>query len=106
VMYHGYAFRVLKAQGRHAPGGARDYVVRGLMIGGFALAAYPVEYGVSGVKTFVVNHDGVVWEKDLGLRTPGIAAAIRRYNPDQTWKASPQGAAETPRAPTPTEQVK
>ena len=96
VMYHGYAFRVLKAQGRHVTGGARDYVIRGLMIGGFALAAYPVEYGVSGVKTFVVNQDGVIWEKDLGPRTTAIASAIRRYNPDATWKLSPQEAAEAP----------
>ena len=101
VTYHGYAFRILKAQGRHAPGGARDYVVRGLMIGGFALMAYPVEYGVSGVKTFVVNHDGVVWEKDLGPRTPHIGSTIRRYNPDQTWKQSPQGAAEASRVAPP-----
>jgi hypothetical protein len=101
VTYHGYTFRVLKAQGRHVTAGARDYVVRGLMIGGFALAAYPVEYGVSGVKTFVVNHDGVVWEKDLGPQTTAIASAIRRYNPDQTWKPSPHEAGEAPRAPTP-----
>lgn len=101
VIYHGYAFRVLKAQGRHVTGGAQDYVVRGLMIGGFALVAYPVEYGVSGVKTFVVNHDGVVWEKDLGPRTTAIASAMRRYNPNATWKLSPQEAAEAPRSPTP-----
>ena len=101
IMYHGYAFRVLKAQGRRVTGGARDYVVRGLMIGGFALVAYPVDYGVSGVKTFVVNHDGVVWEKDLGPRTTAIASAIRRYNPDATWKLSPQEAAEARRVPTP-----
>ena len=101
VMYHGYVFRVLKAQGRHAAGGARDYVVRGLMIGGFALVAYPVEYGLSGVRTFVVNHDGVVREKDLGPRTTAIAAAIRRYSPDATWKLSPQEAAEAAGSPTP-----
>ena len=69
VMYHGYAFRVLKAQGRHVTGGARGSVVRGLMIGGFAEYRMSVKYGVSGVKTFVVNHEGVVWEKDLGPRT-------------------------------------
>lgn len=101
VMYHGYAFRVLKAQGRHVTGGARDYVVRGLMIGGFALVAYPVEYGASGIKTFVVNQDGVVWEKDLGPRTTAIASVIRRYNPDGTWKPSPQEAADVSGAPTP-----
>jgi hypothetical protein len=100
VTYHGYAFRVLQGQGRHVTVGERDYVIRGLMIGGFALVAYPVEYGVSGVKTFVVNHDGVVWEKDLGSRTTALAAAIRRYNPDQTWKPSPHEAAEAPRPST------
>jgi hypothetical protein len=101
VTYHGYAFRVLKAQGRHVAGGARDYVLRGLMIGGFALVAYPVEYGVSGVKTFVINLEGVVWEKDLGPRTTAIASATRQYNPDATWKPSPREAAEAPRSPTP-----
>ena len=101
VVYHGYAFRVLRAQGRRVTGGARDYVVRGLMIGGFALLAYPVDYGVSGVKTFVVNHDGVVWEKDLGPRTMAIASAIRRYSPDATWKPSPREAAAESGAPMP-----
>jgi Protein of unknown function (DUF2950) len=101
VMYRGYAFRVLTGQGRHVTVGDRDYLVRGLMIGGFAFVAYPVEYGVSGVKTFVVNHEGAVWEKDLGPRTTAIASAIRRYNPDPTWKLSPHGASEVPRAPAP-----
>jgi hypothetical protein len=101
VLYHGYAFRVLKAQGDRATGGARDYVIRGLMIGGFALVAYPVDYGVTGVKTFVVNHEGVVLEKDLGPRTTTIASAFRRHNPDATWKPSPQEAPETPRATAP-----
>jgi hypothetical protein len=101
VLYHGYAFRVLKAQGDRATGGARDYVIRGLMIGGFALVAYPVDYGVTGVKTFVVNHEGVVLEKDLGPRTTAIASGFRRYNPDATWKPSPQEAPEAPRATAP-----
>lgn len=87
--YYGYIFRILKAQGPDAPGGARDYVVRGEMIGGFAVVAYPIEYGVSGVKTFLVNHDGVVWEKDLGPNTKSLAATMRRYNPDKTWTESP-----------------
>ena len=94
MIHHGYVFRILTSQGPNAAGGARDYVVRNVMIGGFAMVAYPVEYGVSGVKTFVVNHDGIVWEKDLGPRTTAIASAMRRYNPDKTWKASPQEPAE------------
>jgi len=90
ALYHGYALRILTAQGGRVAGGAQDYVVRGLMIGGFALIAYPVEYGVSGVKTFVVNQDGIVLEKDLGPRTTTRAATIRRYNPDATWRPSPR----------------
>jgi hypothetical protein len=96
VVYHGYAFRILTGQGRRVAGGAQDYIVRGLMIGGFALIAYPVEYGVSGIKTFVVNRDGIVLEKDLGPRTTAIASTFRRYNPDATWKPSPQEATATP----------
>ena len=87
--YHGYIFRILKAQGPDAAGGAHDYVVRGDMIGGFAIVAYPIEYGVTGVKTFLVSHAGTVWEKDLGEQTKSIAAAIKRYNPDKTWLESP-----------------
>ena len=64
--YHGYYFRILKAQGPDAEGGAMDYVVNGKMIGGFALVAYPAEYGVSGIQTYQVNHRGMVYEKDLG----------------------------------------
>jgi len=84
--YHGYYFRILKAQGKNAPGGAYDYMVRGNMIGGFALVAYPAEYGASGVMTFVVNHDGVVYEKDLGKDTAKNASAMTKYDPDKTWK--------------------
>ena len=84
--YHGYYYRILTAQGPDAPGGAYDYVVRGEMFGGFALIAYPAEYGNSGVMTFEVNHDGVVYEKDLGPKTASIAAAIKTFNPDSTWK--------------------
>ena len=84
--YHGYYFRILKAQGKNAPGGAYDYVVKGSMIGGFALVAYPAEYGASGVMTFVVNHDGVVYEKDLGKDTARIGSTMTKYDPDQTWK--------------------
>ena len=84
--YHGYYFRVLKGQGSDAPGGAFNYVVKGKMIGGFALIAYPAEYGNSGVMTFVVNHAGTVYQKDLGARTDSIAKRIYLFDPDQTWK--------------------
>jgi len=84
--YYGYLFRMLKAQGPHASGGAYDYEVRGKMIGGFGLVAYPVEYGVSGVMTFVVNHDGVVFSKNLGPNTAKLAAALTRFDPDSSWK--------------------
>jgi hypothetical protein len=84
--YHGYYYKMLKAQGKNAPDGAYDYVVKGKMIGGFALVAYPAEYGNSGVMTFVVNHDGVVYQKDLGEETEKIAAAMKKYDPDKTWK--------------------
>jgi hypothetical protein len=84
--YHGYYYKILKAQGKNAPGGAYDYVVKGKMIGGFALVAYPAEYGVSGVMTFITNHDGVVYEKDLGNETGKIASAMTKFDPDKTWK--------------------
>jgi hypothetical protein len=84
--YHGYYFRILKGQGSDAPGGAFYYVVKGKMIGGFALIAYPAEYGNSGVMTFMVNHAGTVYQKDLGKRTESIAKRINLFDPDQTWK--------------------
>jgi DUF2950 family protein len=84
--YHGYYFRILKAQGPNAPGGALNYVVKNKMIGGFALIAYPAEYGNSGVMTFMVNHAGVVYEKDLGQRTPIVVQRTFLFDPDQTWK--------------------
>jgi len=84
--YHGYHFRILKGQGSDAPGGALYYVVKGKMIGGFALIAYPAEYGNSGVMTFMVNHAGTVYQKDLGGRTEIIAKRITLFDPDQTWK--------------------
>jgi hypothetical protein len=86
VPYHGYYFRVLKAQGKNATGGAYDYLVNGRMIGGFGMVAYPAKYGVSGVMTFVVNHDGIVYEKNLGKDTTRIARAMKLFNPDKTWK--------------------
>jgi Protein of unknown function (DUF2950) len=83
--YHGYFYRILLAQGPDAPGGAYDFVVRGHMIGGFALVAYPASYGASGIMTFVVNQDGVVHQKDLGPKTAQLANAMKTYNPDKTW---------------------
>ncbi|KRR27714.1 hypothetical protein CQ14_29175 [Bradyrhizobium lablabi] len=84
--YHGYYFKILTQQGANAPGGELNYVVKGKMIGGFALLAWPAEYGNSGVMTFLVNHNGVVYQKDLGARTALLALRIARFNPDQTWK--------------------
>jgi len=84
--YHGYYYKVLTRQGPDAPGGAMDYVVRGRMIGGFALVAYPAEYRNSGVMTFLVNHQGNVYEKDLGPNTARIAAGMTAFNPDKTWR--------------------
>ena len=84
--YHGYYFRIMRGQGTDAPGGAFNYVVKGKMIGGFALIAYPSDYGNSGVMTFVVNHAGTVYQKDLGKRTESLANRIILFDPDQTWK--------------------
>ena len=84
--YHGYYFKVLKGQGPAAPLGELDYVIKGVMIGGFALLAVPAEYQVTGVKTFMVSYDGIVYEKDLGPDSLNIAKAIERYNPDNTWQ--------------------
>ncbi len=83
--FHGYLFKVLKGQGPSAPLGQIDFVVEGAMIGGFALVAAPAEYLVSGVKTFIVSHDGIVYEKDLGDRTLDAFRAMERYDPDSTW---------------------
>lgn len=87
VPYHGYYYHILKTQGPDAPGGAMDYVVKGEMIGGFAMVAWPAEYGVSGIKTFLVSHHGAVYEKDLGATTATLAHAMTRFNPDKTWNA-------------------
>ena len=84
--FHGYYYAMLKAQGPNAAGGAYDYVVRDKMIGGFALIAYPAQYGTSGVMTFMVNHDGVVFSKDLGQDTDKLAPEIKVFDPDSTWK--------------------
>jgi len=87
--YHGYYFKVLTAQGPAAPHGELDYVIQGQMIGGFALVAWPAEHRVTGVKTFIVNHDGILYEKDLGPDTAKIASEMKAYNPDKTWKRVP-----------------
>ena len=84
--YHGYYFRILKGQGSDAAGGALNYVVKGKMIGGFGLIAWPAKYGNSGVMTFLVNHAGTVYQKDLGNRTAVIAERTTLFDPDQTWK--------------------
>lgn len=83
--FHGYFFKVLKGQGPAAPLGEMDFVVKGAMIGGFALIAFPAQYRVTGVQTFMVSHDGVVYQKDLGPKTLELANAIDRFNPDKSW---------------------
>jgi hypothetical protein len=85
IPYHGYYYKILTRQGASAPGGAIDYVVRGNMIGGFALVAWPAEYRNSGVMTFLVNHQGRIYEKDLGPGTIGIASSMTTFNPDSSW---------------------
>jgi len=83
--FHGYYFKVLKGQGPSARLGKLDYVINGAMIGGFALVAWPADYRVTGVQTFIVSYDGVVYQKDLGPDTGKIASAMERYDPDKTW---------------------
>lgn len=84
-VFHGYRFRILKAQGPAAPGGARSFVVNGRMTRGFAAIAWPARYGDTGVMTFMVSHDGAVYQKDLGRDTDAAARAITRYDPDSSW---------------------
>ena len=88
--YHGYFFKILKGQGPAAPLGEMNYVVEGVMIGGFALTAAPAEYGVTGVRTFIVGQDGVVYEKDFGPRTLDEFQKMDRFNPDSSWTPVPQ----------------
>ena len=87
--YNGYYFKILTWQGKHAPGGAYNYVINGNMIGGFALVAWPAEYGKTGIMTFIVNQQGMVYQKDLGEKTAKAAASMKRYDPDSTWQLSP-----------------
>jgi len=84
--YHGYFFKILKAQGMHAPGGAYSYEINGNMVAGFALVAWPARYDVSGIMTFIVNQNGIMYEKNLGENTEKIVKAMTRYDPDKTWK--------------------
>jgi hypothetical protein len=84
--HHGYYYRILTQQGPNAPGGTLNYVVKGKMIGGYALLAYPAEYGNSGVMTFLVNHSGTVYQKDLGDYTMRLVSRMMWFDPDQTWK--------------------
>jgi hypothetical protein len=84
--YHGYYYKILTSQGPDAPGGAYDYLVGDKLMGGFAVVAWPASYGVSGIMSFLVNHDGVVYEKDLGKQTASIASSTTRFNPDTTWR--------------------
>jgi DUF2950 family protein len=93
VPFHGYLYRILLRQGPNAPDGAYEYVVGGHMIGGFALIASPARYGDSGVMTFIVNHDGVVYQKDLGPSTARVASAIQSFDPDTSWKRVEQTTA-------------
>jgi hypothetical protein len=86
--YHGYYYRILTQQGASAPGGALNYVVKGKMVGGFALIAYPAEYDNSGVMTFIVSHAGIVYEKDLGEGTEARAKGMMSFDPNKTWKRS------------------
>ena len=84
--FHGYYYKLLTSQGKNAAGGAYDYMVGDKLLGGFAIVAWPARYRVSGVTTFIVNHDGVVYEKDLGANGAAVAAAMSRYNPDPSWR--------------------
>jgi len=93
--YRGYYFHVLTRQGKDAPGGRKSYIVDGKMTGGFAFVAYPAEYKSSGVMTFVVNEDGVVYQKDLGKKTEVLAKAMKEYNTNSTWQKAEEKQVET-----------
>jgi hypothetical protein len=93
--YRGYYYHVLTRQGKSAPGGAKSYIVNGKMTGGFAFLAYPAEYRSSGVMTFIVGEDGLVYQKDLGKKTDALGKATNEYNPSSSWKRAEQQAVET-----------
>ncbi|MGE3310102.1 MAG: DUF2950 domain-containing protein [Limisphaerales bacterium] len=88
--FHGYLFKILPGQGKHAPGGRYKYSINGNMIVGFALVAWPAEYGDSGVMTFIVNQQGRVYQKDLGPKTSRLARRMKEYDPDSSWRLSPE----------------
>lgn len=88
--FHGYCFKILTRQGKHAAGGKYNYVINGNMIGGFAMVAWPAEYGASGIMTFIVNQEGRVYQKDLGPKTSRLVSRMKSYDPDPTWRLSPE----------------
>src|SRR6185295_9284597 len=89
--FRGYRFRILTEQGPAAAGGAKSYVVNGDMSGGFALVGWPAQYDVTGVMTFIVNQDGILYQKDLGPETESVVRAMTRYDPDKSWQQVPKG---------------
>jgi hypothetical protein len=93
--YRGYYYHILTRQGKNAPGGAESYLVDGKMTAGFAFVAYPAEYRSSGVMTFIVGQDGVVYQKDLGKKTDAIAKAMKEYNPNSSWQKAEDQPEET-----------
>ena len=97
--YRGYYFHILTMQGKHAPGGAKQYIVDGKMTEGFAFVAYPAEYGSSGVMTFIVSSDRVIYQKDLGKATDAIANSMKKYDPDSTWRKAEETSATADREP-------
>ena len=92
--WHGYRYRILTAQGASAPGGAFDYLLGGNMVRGFALVAWPAKYGDTGVKTFMISHDGVIFEEDLGENSEAMAKAMKSFDPDSAWKETETGDAD------------
>src|SRR5208282_2259550 len=93
--YRGYYFHILVGQGKSGPGGAKSYIANGKMTEGFAFVAYPAEYGSSGVMTFIVNEDGVVYQKDLGKKTDALAKTMKEYNPNSSWQKAEEQQEET-----------
>jgi hypothetical protein len=97
--YRGYYFRILMRQGKEAPGGAKDYIVNGKMPEGFAFVAYPAEYRSSGVMTFIVGVDGVVYQKDLGKKTESVSKTLKEFNPDSSWEKAEEMQEQTAEEP-------